>query len=93
MKITVRRIHLDSMGYEASGYSKGRYWGVGLPLYYCPELETMRETTPIRDCNEPHARARDLDSAREVFARRMAETLKLPTRAQIAAMHSYPRVG
>ena len=80
MKVTVRRVQLDSMGYEAGGFHKGRYWGVGLPLYYCPELEDLRSETPIRECNEPHCRASDINAAHEVFVRRMEETLKLPKR-------------
>ena len=82
MKVTVRRVQLDSMGFEARGINKGRYWGVGLPLYYCPELETLRSETPIRDCNEPHCRAHDINAAHEVFVRRMEETLKLPKRGK-----------
>lgn len=85
MQLTIRRVKLDRMGYEASGYNKGRYWGVGLPLYYCPELEELRSTTPIRGCNEPHARAHSLEAARELFKRRIAETQSLPTRDELAS--------
>ena len=80
MKVTVRRVHLDSMGYESQGFHKGRYWGVGQPLYYCPELEALRDERPIRECNEPHCRASDVNAAHDIFVRRMTETLKLPTR-------------
>jgi len=83
-KITVRRVHIDSMGYESQGFHKGRYWGVGQPLYYCPELEALRDERPIRECNEPHCRASDSNAAHEIFVRRMTETLRLPTRKEIA---------
>lgn len=84
MGITVRRVYIDRMGYEARGFHKGRYWGVGLPLFYCPELEALRDETPIRECNEPHCRAHDAHAAREVFRRRIEETKELPTRKEIA---------
>ena len=83
MKLTIRRVKLDCMGYEASGYAKGRYWGVGDRLYYCPELDEVRSETSIRECNEPHARAPDLAAARRVFTRRMEQSAALPRRAQV----------
>lgn len=32
-KVHLERVRLDRGGYEVSGYHRGRYWGVGAPLY------------------------------------------------------------
>ena len=72
---TVRRIHINGMGYD----KRGRYWGVGDRLYYSPELEATRAWTQISYVNEPYCRAPHVKLAREVFARRLASMQAHPT--------------
>lgn len=39
---SVVRVRLDRGGYLATGPHKGRYFGVGGPLYMCVERETFK---------------------------------------------------
>ena len=46
-KLTTERIHLDRQGYQTHGYAKGKYWGVGAPLFRVfdeegDEVDTVR---------------------------------------------------
>ena len=64
MKLTVRRVRLDAQGYD----SKGKYWGTGLPLYYCPELADARSPLFYGDA---YVRARNSGEARRIFKKLM----------------------
>lgn len=61
-RVTLRRVRLDSYGYESRGFGMfgGRYWGTGQPLYRaeCEETGDTWET-----------RAQDRDYAAAMFQR------------------------
>lgn len=67
MRLTIRRVKLDRQGYDC----QGRYWGTGERLYFCPEVDDMREETSVYYREPSHVRAPDLKSAREIFKDRM----------------------
>lgn len=67
MRLTIRRIKLDSQGYDRHG----RYYGVGDRLYYCPEVSEMRALTSVYYLEPDECRANDLQEARAIFKARM----------------------
>jgi hypothetical protein len=54
MKYTVRRVRLNSQGYE----SDGQYWGSGMPLYRMVEKESGDYLAEFRAADRPRALAK-----------------------------------
>lgn len=72
MGITVRRIRIDSQGYAYGTYfGNGVYFGVGEPLYYCPEIAELRGETSVNWVESAFQRAKNVGEARMVFKGRM----------------------
>lgn len=70
MGLTVRRVKIDSGGYD----DNGRYWGIRQRLYYCPEIADVRKASFYNDC---HTRAKDQFEARLIFKEKMNRLVKL----------------
>ena len=60
-KCVVRRIVLDSGGYERSGYHRGRYWGIGPKLWEVESVEGSDEG------DSEHVRAVSKEAAKRHF--------------------------
>ena len=74
MKLTVRRIKLNSQGYNKHGF----YWGAGERLYCCPEISELREATSVFYVEGDFCRAPNQHVAREIFKARAERMLKHP---------------
>lgn len=41
MKVTVRKLRINAQGYVVGGAFKGRYFGAGDPVYFCPQVHDL----------------------------------------------------
>lgn len=72
MRLTIRRVKLNAQGYDR----RGRYYGAGERLYYCPEVDDKREEVSCYFREDPFIRTNDLRFARECFKARMERMSK-----------------
>lgn len=67
MRASALRIWVDARGFDELGV----FWGPGLPLFHCPEIDALKPSTRLTAIQSSFVRAADHAAALKVFEARV----------------------